>query len=238
MPKPNGFILYTGPSELDGSPIVAIVTTNSENRKTGDMSQLWILRADRSPVDALMDGSDSAICGDCVHRGDRATGSPRTCYVNVGRAPLSVYRAWKAGRYPGLDRADLVRGSSIRLGAYGDPAAVPFPSIVALLNASGTGRWTGYTHQWRSAPMLRPFVMASCDTVAEAADAAAAGWRAFLVAAVAPPAFVECPATTVGTTCKRCALCAGTSDRTERAPSIFVQPHGSGARAILERGTV
>jgi hypothetical protein len=42
MTKPNGAILYRGPSLLDGAPIVAIVTglaSTSANAKTGAMLQ-------------------------------------------------------------------------------------------------------------------------------------------------------------------------------------------------------
>jgi hypothetical protein len=41
-----GFILYEGPSELDGAPIVAIAITSSDNRKTGDMHRDFQLTID------------------------------------------------------------------------------------------------------------------------------------------------------------------------------------------------
>ena len=48
--KPSGFIIYQGPSLLDGKPIVAIATTASRNVKTGSMVSIWILRQDIDPV--------------------------------------------------------------------------------------------------------------------------------------------------------------------------------------------
>ena len=45
--KPNGAILYCGPSLLDGSPIIVVITGlsgRSTNTKTGKMAQTWILR--------------------------------------------------------------------------------------------------------------------------------------------------------------------------------------------------
>ena len=52
----NGVILYEGPSELDGSPIVVIATFGSKNRKTGkgrkNLIQTWIMRQDVAPWDA------------------------------------------------------------------------------------------------------------------------------------------------------------------------------------------
>ena len=55
MPKaqaPNGYILYQGPSNIDGKPIVVIATgfaNKSANGKTGDMIQTWIIREDIAP---------------------------------------------------------------------------------------------------------------------------------------------------------------------------------------------
>jgi len=82
-----------------------IATLESENRKTGDMVQVWILCANQSPVSAVKLGLDSIVCGDCKHRG---TGfSDRTCCVNVGQGPNSVYRAYISGSYPHLTKASL-----------------------------------------------------------------------------------------------------------------------------------
>ena len=50
--KQKGFVLYDGPSVLDGQPIVVIATMETSNRKTGNMVQTWILRSDISPTDA------------------------------------------------------------------------------------------------------------------------------------------------------------------------------------------
>jgi hypothetical protein len=81
-PKPfkfieNGFVIWEGPSPVDGAPLVAIVTgvaasSESGNVKTGAMLQTWILRADISPQEAVDTGQDRSICGDCVHRGFEA----------------------------------------------------------------------------------------------------------------------------------------------------------------------
>ena len=72
----------------------------------------------------------------------RMTG--RVCYVNVGQAPAGVWRAFRAGRYPRYRRrvdAELLADRSIRLGAYGDPAALP-DSVVEHFANVGRG-WTG-----------------------------------------------------------------------------------------------
>ena len=237
--RPLGFVVYSGPSALDGSPVVVVATLRSANRKTGRMIQTWILRADVAPTDAVRSGADASICGACPHRGDRAAGKPRTCYVNVGQAPGSVWRAYQRGRYAVGTLADAMAaapGVPVRIGSYGDPAAVP-PEVWSPVRSAP--RWTGYTHQWRlpAAAALRDLVMASCDSPAEAIEAARAGWRAFLVR----PADAEtsadlgrailCPSDR-GVECARCGLCAGASPRTAAAPHIWIPAHGPAAAFV------
>ena len=82
----NGFILH------EDSARVIIATgfeSPSDNRKTGPMIQIWILVRSMDPVRAIQEGLDRLICGNCVHRGDGAGGG-RSCYVNVGQAPLGI----------------------------------------------------------------------------------------------------------------------------------------------------
>jgi len=80
MTRPNSRVLWEGSSLIDGAPIVVIVSglLKSENAKTGNMLQTYILRADVSPTNAIRSGEDSSICGDCPARGD-GTGKGRTC---------------------------------------------------------------------------------------------------------------------------------------------------------------
>lgn len=227
----KGIVFYRGPSVLDGKPIVAIATKSSNNRKTGDMIQTWILRANVDPVRAVTAGLDSSICGSCYHRGSKDR--PRTCYVNVGQAPLAIYRAFKRGSYEPGDLAGLVEsldGKPVRMGAYGDPVAVPWHAWTGIHTAR---KWTGYTHQWRrlEAAPFRGTCMASCDTIAEAADAAALGWRTFLVNPLdaTPPEGIECPSAR-GVECADCGLCAG--NQRYQAPSIWIGAHGTAKRFV------
>ena len=87
-PMPNGYIIFSGPSELDGAPIIAVATgfsTSSSNRKTGPgLVQTWILRADINPVQALQTGADGSICGPCPMRGAVEAGRVR---VGVAGGP-------------------------------------------------------------------------------------------------------------------------------------------------------
>lgn len=241
---PNGTVIYDGPSMIDGERIIALavgLANGSANRKTGNMLQTYILRANMSPIDAARTGADVTICGDCPHRGhvaETATGPKnvdRTCYVNLGQGPLSVWRAWERGRYTVTDPADLHligMGRLVRLGTYGDPYAVPLAIWEGFL-ASAVA-WTGYTHQWKHAPEFARLTMASVDNEAEAVEARADGWRTFRVAM---PGHIErmknealCPASAEAgklLTCTECRACNGTA--TNRRGSIVIQAHGSSA---------
>lgn len=240
----NGIILYSGPSAIDGAPIVCVATGisgRSDNAKTGAMIQTWILRADMHPSDAIRTGADASICGSCTHRGDAATGRTRTCYVTIVQAPRAVYAAYAAGRYRAPSRADALAilkatGRPIRLGAYGDPAALPTDLVADLAHLHP--RHTGYTHQWRTFRHLRPYLMASADSLQEATEARAAGWRTFRTGAdahIPAPHEITCPASAEAhyrTSCERCGLCNGATSDVDGRASIRILPHGSAAVAF------
>ncbi len=173
---------------IDGAPIVVIAPKGrSTNGKTGALLQTYIIRADMSPSDAIKRAADAAICGACRHRGIVINGrnKGRTCYVNVGQGPRAVFDAFTRGIYPvAIDAAAIAAhgaGRKVRLGTYGDPAAVPAWVWLALISLANGH--TGYTHQWREplAKELRGIVMASADSVDDAKAAHAAGWSTFRV---------------------------------------------------------
>lgn len=240
----SGIIVYDGPSLLDRSARVVVILTGlggeSRNSKTGGMVQAWILCRDEHPTQALHTGSDAAICGQCPHRGSADT--MRTCYVNP-MGPNAVYRAFTKGNYETRtprEAAPLLKGRQLRIGAYGDPAAVPVSVWRALLRH--VDGWTGYTHQWRKARALKPFVMASVDSPAELLEAHAAGWRTFRVRKVdrqgTPESLfgneIVCPAAIEAgkrTTCEDCNLCRGAS---RSARSIAIIDHSTSA--LWKRG--
>jgi hypothetical protein len=245
--KPTGYVLWQGPSMLDGAPIVAIAITSSGNRKTGNMLQTYILRADVKPTEALRTGQDASICGDCKHRPINGG----ACYVVVAQGPTVVYKTWQAGKYPHIaqtaesDRegmANLGRDRMVRLGTYGDPAAVPV-WVWQALTRNAQGR-TGYTHQWatkagrQGAGALRLLVMASVDNAAELAAARADGWRTFRVRGDAEPIAEReftCPASEEAgkrTTCADCGACDGAQRGAGKASPVIVV-HGAKARRFV-----
>lgn len=242
-PSPDtrgGVVVYDGPSMIDGAPILGILTRNSSNVKTGEMDQLWIIRADMSPADASRGGDDVAICGGCPHRGRIVDGvlQGRSCYVTLFQGPRAVFDAWARGVYRAADSLDDIRtagaGRKVRLGAYGDPAALPAPIVRALV--SRAAGWTGYTHQWKSARLggqLRDILQASCDTLQDLQRATAAGWATFTVlptGAEVPIGAVECANSRTGVTCAECMECDGRSGQ-----HIAIHAHGAGAGHVTRR---
>jgi hypothetical protein len=239
IPVVSGVVLYRGPSRLDGQPIVAIATLKSENVKTGNMVQIWILRADQAPTEALNTGADASACGSCPLRGILAEGrnKGRACYVQVRNAPLAVWNSWKAGNYPAFDaraHLELFRGRMVRLGAYGDPAALPIRAVASVLRVAKG--WTGYTHQWRQRRFARwqRYVMASCESTEGAIEAQARGWRTFRVRPANAPALateIVCPAAEEAgkrITCERCGACNG--GRSEKRSVVII---GHGGKAVM-----
>lgn len=223
MTKSNGVTIYEGPSQINGQPIVAILTGidhPTTNSVTGDMLQLWILAADVPPLEASQTGADAAVCGGCKRRSIYQ--NSESCYVLLFQAPRGIWATWKNGDYPATDDvAPWVENAMVRLGAYGDPAALPRALIRALVDASDGH--TGYTHSWASKRFqwLRDYVQASVDTIPEYERAAAMGWGTFRVSddGATLDSEVQCPAKLKTTTsknsrrrktCDRCQACNGT----------------------------
>ena len=237
----RGVVLYRGPSLIDGGPIVAIATWRSQNSKTGDCPQVWILREDTSPVQAVKSGADRSICGDCPLRGQVVDGRNvgRACYVVLHQAPAAVWLSYRRGIYREAGLAQITRlfaGTFVRLGAYGDPAAVPSDVWRAVL-ADARG-WTAYTHQWNAGAELQAIAMASCETDADARAAIARGYRVFrIVAPDSPrlPGHAPCPASDEQgrrLTCVECRACNGTTGGAA-APHVQIQIHGQRRRHAL-----
>jgi hypothetical protein len=229
-------IIWSGPSQIDGKPIVLIASgleASSSNSKTGAMVQCYILRSDLSPIDAVRVGADVSICGDCKHRGD-GTGKGRSCYVTLMHGPRVVYDAFTRGAYPTVslfDAQSAFRGRRVRMGAYGDPAAVPFLVWQCIL--LHTDKVTGYTHQWRNCdPRFSNWVMASADSEADKVAANALGYRTFRVRGANEPLTsreVICPASEEAgkkTTCFDCGACGGHDSKAKA--DIAIIAHGSG----------
>ena len=227
-------IIYQGPSLYDGAPIVVIATYSERNTKTGAVVQTYILRADMNPLEASKTGDDVSICGSCPHRGTptsdpaRKQAKGRTCYVNLGQGVLITWRSFQRGVYPDAQTPDarraIGRGNVVRIGTYGDPAAVPAHVWEELLADSAAH--TAYTHAsgWR--PDL---AMQSADTLEQAQAHWQAGRRTFRVLVdlgdIQQGQEILCPASKEAgrrTTCAACKLCAGTATRSPKSVAIVM----------------
>ena len=228
----NGYILF------ETEHVVCIATgfaTPSKNIKTGEMIQIWFLVKSQDPVLAVESGLDRLVCGSCplrpVKPSKGAKGKKRRCYVNLGQAPLQIWKSWKAGKYPLLTEFTLFQGKSVRFGAYGDPTLLPF-NLAKQISEASNG-WTGYTHQWRK-PAFQAWkflIQASVETQAEQEIAQALGWSTFRVipknSSEIPSQGFECLSDSKGVQCIDCLACNGTRNKPK---AVWIRAHGSGAK--------
>ncbi len=222
-------IIYNGPSLLDGKPIVVIATYSNRNTKTGKVVQTYILRSDINPLEASKTGQDFSICGSCPMRGEvttdpkRKIAKGRKCYVNFGQGVLIVFKSYKRGVYKEGDPRTMGRDRFVRVGTYGDPAAVPSEVWDELLAECET--WTAYTHQ---KPWRPDIAMQSADSYDEAKAHWAEGRRTFRVIVdlgdIDKSKETLCPASKEAgrrVQCTACKLCKGSS----LAKSIAIVEH-------------
>lgn len=227
-------LLWQGPSTIDGRQVRVLLTSTElgevgKNTKLGDMSQAWILPVDESPNEAVRSGADVSVCGTCRQR-PLAGGA---CYVFISRGPQRVDFGHRRNPYLPPETLAAVAQKPMRIGAWGDPAAVPVEAwqpLLEALRASGKG-WTAYTHRWRELDVRDwGWCMASVDSVGEAEDADAAGWKHFRVRKPGEPLLpreVRCLAAAESPghakwSCASCLMCDGSA----RGLNIAILSHG------------
>lgn len=239
---PRSVIVWCGSSNFNHAPIELVLshlTFEPSNAKIGDMVQAWIIAADEHPQETIKEGRETgnhSVCGNCEHYKSKA------CYVNT-KYIGSIYRGQKAtldmNNAEDLDLLrELLAGFILRMGAWGDPMAVP--AWLWLHLAQMAKGHTGYTHAWsmilrdrakwaHSYSDYRFVLMASTDSAQETAAAQELGWRTFEV--VPQEAQEEshksriCPNFSVDLSCAKCRLCDGLS-RGAKRPSIWIPSHG------------
>lgn len=222
-----------------------LCTATSSNPKTGNVPQIWIGGSRKESIQSCKD-----VACPLLHSkyGGQGGGGNPTCYAQHGTpafAHASVFKSHNNGKDKSL--AYALENSSrsarmVRLGAIGDPVALsPLDGayIRATVKRAGLAL-IGYTHGWRMAKAnrWRKSIMASCETLAEADQAIAAGWRATVVLPAdhtgrtfktpAGGTGVICPAQLApkAVTCNTCRLCDGST----RGPVIGFIDHGPTAR--------
>ena len=191
------------------------------------MIQIWIMLEKTNPVAAVASGLDAVtICQGCPFA------SGNGCYVNVGQAPLAIYKSHGRG-LPTLSPKDYAKafsGRKVRFGAYGNPTLIPISIVKSIAKASDG--WTGYFHNWKGMPKAKreaynQYFMASTETQSSFDLAQSLQMRVFHVSPVQPENTVECLSDSRGLTCAQCQLCQGWN---KPAKSVWINPHGSTVR--------
>ena len=214
---------------------IGALTTVSANPKTGNMQQLYILPDTMSPYEAVKTGNDKKVCGECDGRGT-ASGGKGWCYVLVFQGPRQV---WETVKNMAVQKAPETT-QPVRLGAWGDPAFLPFRLVKNLVKGR---RWTGYTHQWneKSAKWAQ-YCMASVDnnmatrlglTISQLRQKAKAlGYRTYRMVHNANELEkdeVLCPHESHSVQCITCGLCNGAG----KAKSVAVLATGGQKGAYI-----
>jgi hypothetical protein len=225
----NSIVLYKGISQLDQwTPIMVVLsgyTKDSTNTKTGPLAQLYILPVDTAPMEAYKAGS-KAVCGTCKYNGNNG------CYVRWSH----LKSLWNSARTQNPISTELtkelLKGLRVRVGAAGDPLAVPADFWKDILSSCES--YTGYTHQWREpfAEQYKGMFMASVDNARENKEARSKEWNTFFVTdgEEPPQKSVQCLATIPDKTdrnglpmsCASCMMCNGKGEKT-----VTVQLHGA-----------
>jgi hypothetical protein len=222
------YLLFSGPSVLDGQPIFAALTgieNPSRNSKTGPLATTWVMRSDIRPWEAIQSGEDKSVCGDCSLRGKE--GTERACYVLAWQAPARIYDSkHKLKPLPKY----LYKNRVVRLGGYGEHSAMP-TAVTADISKRAAAT-LGYTHQWRTCDQeLSKYLMASCDSEADRELAKAMGWATFRVKTADQPMLkgeTTCPASAEAgkkLTCFTCGKCAGGNSK-----DVVINIHGHGRK--------
>lgn len=238
---PLGAVWYQGPSLYDGKQVRVVVNqlSGSSNSKT-EMANVSVLPMGK-PSQALREGNDASVCGDCKLRGT-------ACYVNLGTMGFdSTAGAIDRGRYAteAEEALQLLKDGTapVRFGAYGNMSAVPFEVTESILEVVADRGWTMYVSDWRSCDQrFRKLAMASCHTVNEAIEAHNMGWRFFLAVPdkSLPKASEQlenrkikwspCPnSQDPNIKCAACKLCDGAADDDDARASIINKVHGTSA---------
>mgnify|MGYP001763928842 CR=1 FL=1 len=237
---------YECNSRFNGTPLVVLFTgfaKRTANQKTGDQIQTWILDPRDTPLNISRQNKDKSNCGDCPQRHSKGGG----CYVVLMHGPAQVYKGYKNGSYTKLDLTNPVhirhfKNRIIRLGAYGDPCAIPLSFWNDLLEKTGITKWTGFTHAWkkRENQEYKSLLMASADNLYAANLAQKKGWRYFRVRssedALVAKEF-ECPGSKeqdYRLSCAECLSCYGTKNNLKTlAANPVIISHGAKHRSFV-----
>ncbi len=211
---------------------VILVITNiikaSTNDKTGDMVQTWIF--DRGLLTAPK--VFGAKCERCPMVQACYVSENTMGYKSVRKAALKalgIIEGNTSYKVATLQEVlPLLSGRRLRLGAYGDPSALPLADLEALVNAS-RGH-TGYTHFYHEIDSAySEFLMASVESLSDEMLAQSLGYRTFRVLRKGETDHevtdrsILCLESDKGIQCADCMLCSGMSK--PNAKNIYIYEH-------------
>lgn len=227
---------------------LAIVVQKSANVKIGDVSTTYL---------------GTVSCVDCAYRHTTKEGD-EGCYAENGMVGIHVRRlnrAVRASHASPIRQAEAeargidglkARGQPLRIHTSGDCPTREAAEIVAdaaeRFVARGGGTPWSYTHAWRRVPRKAwgsVSVLASVETLADAARATRRGWA---VARVVPKfsshkawleggiRWIPCPAQTRDdVTCSTCRLCLNDDKLRAIGAGVAFEAHGSSKRKAAEK---
>ena len=206
----------------NGSIFAALtgLTSQSKNKKTGNMIGISILPLAEKPSDSIKHKADGPQCGTCALAA--GTPGPWSCYVN----PISLNSVWTATVRKKVSKLVgkflELTPTPIRLGTYGDPAKLPLELLKKLVSGR---KYTGYTHEWETCnPEYSKYLMASIDHTNSKEKAISKGYRTYRILGeldTLDDDEIMCPHPAVQ--CADCRLCSGNGIR---AKNIAVRVSG------------
>ena len=221
----NSMIISNEKSQFNNDDLYVTYTRKSSNKKTGNVPTIMFLCANHKPTEAVKNGADNAVCGNCILKPINGKDKLNSCYVNKGFAPNSVYKAIGRGNVPGM-LPNAVSVDVQRSGGYGDNASVSKGTNFYIMSLAKITLC--YTHNWLRSLHLRHFSMASVHSKAEALKAQSLGFRTFRISDTACekllPNEIVCPNFKNNKIqCRKCKLCSGL--QRSGAKSIVIPKH-------------
>lgn len=188
----------------------------------------------------------------CYAQGGRvAMVNARLEREHAGESVLTVARA-AAREIEGAAMMGLAKGRPLRLFTSGDARTATAARTIARaartwLSYGGAAAW-GYTHAWRDVPAdswRGVSMLASVESVADAARARAAGYAVARVVAEHPAdgrafdeggiRWIPCPEQTRGVPCVACGLCFDAEGLRARNAGITFAAHGQRTEHVKRR---
>ena len=219
-------ILFKDKSNYTGKEVVSTITYTSTNIKTGNIPQITFLPVASKPTDAIKNGEDESVCGNCRLRPINHKDTPmedKPCYVNCGYGPNAIHKT--------LDKIEIHKVKTGqyeigRIGAWGGCDSIPKDSVLKI--RSMFKKVLNYTHDWENekSNYLKAFTMASVHNLKDKIKANKLGFRTFRTVKNGDVKIekdeIYCPNFTKGIQCKACGLCGGSEIK---AKNIVIPIH-------------